>query len=88
MSTTDELISRACMVQLQADTWGIKLYDGLFLELAERAYELQKRVDELEKSSTQVRNKTLEEALYIVNENRMNSNGATMTIDSLRALLK
>ena len=86
MSTTNELISRACYAQMKADNHGHILDSALFYGLATRLYELQKKVDELEKDSTQVRTKALEEAICIVNENRMNSNGATMTIDSLRGL--
>lgn len=46
--TTNELISRALMAQLQMDTLGIKLHEGLLFELAMRLYELQRKVDELE----------------------------------------
>lgn len=53
MSTTKELISRACFAHMEADNNG---------------------------------NAAILQAIHVAECNRYNSNGATMTIDSLRAL--
>ena len=84
--TTDALITKACYAQIQA--YALPHYSSLFYELAVQLYKLQKKVDELEKNPNQAWNSAIREAIHIIGDNRFNSNGATMTIDSLRALIK
>lgn len=90
MNEIDKETLRKLMLVTVEATQGIRqeVNEVIRKLLVDKINELQEKVDTLEKGHDQVWNAAILQAMYVAEGNRYNSNGATMTIDSLRVLLK